>query len=136
MRGAVPVLLLILAGCDADPVPIRTCADSLAGSWRSEAGTYHALDQGRSIDFHPLFDSAKPGSGRSAWMLNFQRGPADTPAGSVGFFLSREDKSCRIRWPATLQSCKDDRLVITYSSGPLSCGAAPRDGSIELVLTR
>jgi len=74
---------------------------------------YHALDTGRAIELHPLFDSAatRPGAGAAAFF--FARAPGDI-TGSYTFWQTTAAGSHRERWPAKLVRCADDRLVIAY----------------------
>ncbi len=133
MRAAVAAAL-VLSACSSDRPTVASCKDPLGGVWRGEGGKdYHALDHGRRVDFHPMFDSATPGSGRSAWLVSFDRA---TMRGTVSFWLTRDEETCRVTWPAELRSCADAGLVWAYQSGPIACGAAPREGWIEVKLRR
>jgi len=103
------------AACGSDRPPVQSCTDPLAGVWHLEGGDdrYEAIDAGRTIELHPLFDSAAGRPGASAAAFSFVRGAGEIQ-GSYLFWLTEQDGVRRVRWPAKLVRCASNRLVVAY----------------------
>lgn len=134
-RGALVAALVALAGCEGDAPPVRTCADSLAGVWRTAVGAaadgrplrYEIVDTGARIELHPLFDSARNTPelpARSAHAFVLTRAGERATGHQLQWRTNAEGSLCRAQWPAELRACRGATLELAYQPGE-ACGAPP-----------
>jgi len=106
---------------------VTSCDDDLTGVWRDRdtGAAYDAIDARRTIELHPMFDSAGPAD--SAHALALTRSPGAPGAIIDGHEVFWRD-GARVRWPASLKTCTDDTLWITVQRDgrPATLTLAPR----------
>lgn len=118
-RLAPPIVLAsltALTGCDRT-APVRRCDDDLSGVWRSDAGTYHLLDQRSRLELYPTFrdlpDDLPPGVVAAPSVIDLTRTARGTvPRGTITRRYERGTDFCRMQHPAALVRCADDRLTL------------------------
>jgi len=83
--------------------------------WTVEGGDhrYHALDTGRTLELHPMFDSSEGDGARGAGAFFFSR-TGEGITGSYAFWVTGPDRLRRTRWQAELRRCAGDHLTVAY----------------------
>jgi hypothetical protein len=111
------VLAILFAGCSSSP-PLSTCADSLAGTWRSETGDWMILDRGAQLEGYPLFDDSRPESIADVVIapraLDLARN-GDVIDGRITRRYTRGGDSCVVKVPFRVLSCAGSMLEVIFA---------------------
>ena len=103
----------LVAACRARD-PVTTCADSLAGEWRAEAGhTWALLDTDGSVEGYPTF--ADPPVPRA---LSLSRDGRGALAGGVTRRFEQGARTCTSRSPVHVLRCAADTLELVLGEPP------------------
>ncbi|MFN0247447.1 MAG: hypothetical protein ACKV2T_11225 [Kofleriaceae bacterium] len=110
------LLAILFAGCSSPP-PLSTCADSLAGTWRSDGGEWMLLDRGASLEGYPLFDDSRTGDPTIAVApraLDLLR-EGDVVDGRMTRRYTRGGDSCLAKVPFRVLSCAGSTLEVIFA---------------------
>ncbi|MGE3766062.1 MAG: hypothetical protein AB7L94_27650 [Kofleriaceae bacterium] len=116
--------LAMLGGCSSSsPPPMSTCADSLAGTWHSDAGDWMLLDRGAAIEGYPLFDDSREPGGDPAIVVAPRaidlRRMGDEVGGEISRRYMRGGDACIARVPVHVLACTGSTLeVILADTSP------------------
>lgn len=121
MRVAV---IALATACSQSSPPMTTCADSLAGTWKSDAGEWMLLDRVSTIEGYPLFDDSRESGGDPAVVVAPRaidlRRMGDEVGGEISRRYTLRGDSCIARVPFHVLSCAGDTLevVLADTSAP------------------
>jgi hypothetical protein len=115
--------IALVASCSQSP-PLASCADSLAGTWHTDAGDWMLLDRGATIEGYPLFDDSREPGGDAAIVvapraIDLQR-KRDEVGGEISRRYMRGGDSCISRVPVHVLACSGStlELVLADTSPP------------------
>jgi hypothetical protein len=167
MRGASlsALALLLVAGCRETPPPLASCAEPLEGVWTAaDTGRrWHVVDQRRGgrgrVELWPMWDTTWPEGGAKPVVPADPAAPGDpTPvrsplrmavfaapgkpdlAGTGGYRVTRDGRTCEIEWPARLSGCAGARATLSTrpvtAVAPDGCETALATAWTDVILTR
>ncbi|CAN5913181.1 hypothetical protein BH11MYX3_BH11MYX3_16930 [soil metagenome] len=115
MRRAAALALL---GACSSRTPIATCADDLAGTWRSEAGEQWMIVDGAALEAYTLFDDTHPVDAPGIEIGPRTIDLSRTPRGADGEVRRRYLRAgaiCIAKVPAHLLTCQGDTLELVLA---------------------
>ncbi len=118
------VTIVLVAGCSQSSPPLASCADSLAGTWHTEAGDWMLLDRGAAIEGYPLFDDSREPGGDPAIVVAPRaidlRRDRDEVGGEISRRYTRGGDACITKVPVHVLSCTGTtlELVLADTSPP------------------
>lgn len=116
MRFAIVVA--ITAGCSQSSPPLASCADSLGGTWHSDAGDWMILDHGATLEGYPLFDDSREPAGDPAIVvapraIDLRR--EDEVGGEMSRRYVRGGDACIAKVPVHVLSCSGSTLEVVLA---------------------
>lgn len=117
-------IAVIVAGCSTAPPPLATCADSLQGVWRSDAGDWMLIDRGASLEGYPLFDDSHEAAADPAIVIAPRaldlRREGDEVGGDISRRYMRGGDACIVKVPLHVIACTGTtiELVLADTSAP------------------
>ncbi|GEM_PF-1687920 len=116
--------IAVVAGCSQSAPPLATCADSVAGTWRTDAGEWMLIDRGAAIEGYPLFDDSREPTGDPAVVVAPRaidlRREGDVITGEISRRYMRGGDACVAKVPVHVLSCSGAmlELVLADTSAP------------------
>jgi hypothetical protein len=114
-----PLALVIAAGCSQSPPPLASCADSLAGTWHTDAGDWMIIDRGAALEGYPLFDDSHEPGGDPAIVVAPRaidlRRDRDEVGGDISRRYTRAGDACITKVPVHVLSCTGSTLEVVLA---------------------